>query len=72
MNLWESGLGDQRLNERNQQVIEALSVDPQASLNESLSRWEEALATYRQFDNPSITPEATLERFSKHPPREDY
>jgi hypothetical protein len=55
--------------------MEALSVDPQASINGSFTRWDDTLAAYRLFDNPAVTPEAILEphyqatlaRIGEHP-----
>jgi len=55
-------LGDKRLNERSLKVIEALSVDPAASINGSFEKWSDTLAAYRLFDNPNVTPEAILKR----------
>ncbi len=68
-------LGDKRLNKRSQQVMEALSVDPQASVNGSFEKWGDTLATYRLLDNDAVTPEAilkphyeaTLARIDEHP-----
>lgn len=54
-------VGDQRLNRRSVKVIEALSVDPAASINGSFEKWSDTLAAYRLFDNPHVTPEAILE-----------
>ncbi|NQV25159.1 MAG: hypothetical protein HQ518_12415 [Rhodopirellula sp.] len=63
------------MNQRSRQVMEAFSVDPQASINGSFARWEDTLAAYRLFDNPAVTPEAILqphyqatrERIGEHP-----
>jgi hypothetical protein len=54
-------LGDKRLNERSVKVIEALSIDPAASINGSIEKWSDTLAAYRLFDNPNVTPEAILQ-----------
>ena len=54
-------VGDKRLNRRSMEVIEALSVDPGASINGSFEKWSDTLAAYRLFDNPNVTPEAILE-----------
>ncbi len=54
-------LGDKRLNKRSQQVIEALSVDPQASINASFDKWADTLAAYRLFRNDAVTSEAILQ-----------
>ncbi len=53
-------LGDSRLNQRSRQVMESLSVDPQASINASFVNWADTLAAYRLFDNDAVTPEAIL------------
>ncbi|MCH8913495.1 MAG: transposase [Planctomycetes bacterium] len=68
-------LGDKRLNRRSHQVMESLSVDPQASVNASFVNWADTLAAYRLFDNDAVTPEAilkphyeaTLARIDEHP-----
>jgi hypothetical protein len=68
-------LGDERLNKRSRQVIHALSVDPQASVNGSFTKWGDTLAAYRLLDNDAVTPEAilkphyeaTLARIDDHP-----
>ena len=54
-------VGDERLNRRSKEVIEALSVDPAASINGSFEKWSDTLAAYRLFDNPNVTPDAILE-----------
>jgi hypothetical protein len=53
-------LGDVRSNQRSGQMLEALSVDPEASVNASHEQWSDTLAAYRVFDNPKVTPEAIL------------
>lgn len=53
-------LGDQRLNARSLKVIEALSKDPQASVNGAVEGWADTLAAYRLFDNQNVTPEKIL------------
>jgi len=53
-------LGDKRLNQRSHRVIEALSLDPQASVNASFVKWGDTIAAYRLFDHNAITPEAIL------------
>lgn len=68
-------LGDARLEKRSRRVLEALAVDPQASVNASFTRWSDTLAAYRLFDNAAVTPEqilephaaATLRRAREHP-----
>jgi len=68
-------LGDKRLNKRSQRIIEALSVNPEASCNAACDGWSDTLAAYRLFDNPSIEPEdilqphvdATKRRLQQHP-----
>ena len=54
-------LGDKRLNERSQRIIEALSVNPEASCNSACDGWSDTLGAYRFFDNKSIQPEAILQ-----------
>lgn len=53
-------LGDKRLNERSRIVIEALSVDPAASINGSFEKWSDTLAAYRLFDNENVVPEEII------------
>ena len=54
-------LGDERLNQRSLQVIEALAADPQASINGAMAGWAETQAAYRFFNNPNVTPERILQ-----------
>lgn len=54
-------LGDKRLNARGQHLLEALAVNPEASINAACDGWSDTLAAYRFFDNPSVTPEKLLE-----------
>lgn len=68
-------LGDKRLNRRSRQVIHALSVDPQASINGAFEKWGDTLAAYRLLRNDAVTPEAILKphyesalaRIDEHP-----
>ncbi len=53
-------LGDIRLNQRSQQIIDSLSANPEASINAACDGWNETLAAYRFFDNGSIRPEDIL------------
>ena len=53
-------LGDKRLNERSETIIETLSADPQASINAACDGWAETQAAYRFFDNSKVTPEKIL------------
>lgn len=53
-------LGDRRLNARSLKVIEALSKDPQASVNGAVEGWGDTQAAYRLLDNPNVTPEKIL------------
>lgn len=53
-------LGDARLNRRSQHLIEALSANPEASINAACDGWADTLAAYRFFDNQAVTPEAIL------------
>jgi len=57
-------LGDQRLNARSQHLLEALAVNPEASINAACNGWSDTLAAYRFFDNRSVTPEKLLEPHS--------
>lgn len=54
-------LGDKRLNKRSQRIIEALSVNPEASCNAASEGWSDTLAAYRLFDNQSFQPEDILQ-----------
>lgn len=47
-------LGDKRLNKRSNALIEALAVDPQASINASCDGWADTQAAYRFFDNDKV------------------
>ena len=68
-------LGDQRLNERSAQIIEALTADPQASVNAACDGWNDTLAADRFFDNETVEPDqilqphfdATKRRMNEHP-----
>ncbi len=68
-------LGDERLNKRSKQIIEAFAADPQASVNAACDGWSDTLAAYRFFDNKAIEPErilqphieATKRRMNEHP-----
>ena len=68
-------LGDKRLNRRSKTVIETLAAKPEASINAACNGWNETLATYRFFDNASVSPEeillphraATERRMREHP-----
>jgi hypothetical protein len=53
-------LGDERLNRRSRKILNALSANPQVSINAACSGWSETLAAYRFFDNPSVEPEKIL------------
>jgi hypothetical protein len=53
-------LGDKRLNQRSQRVIEALGANPEASCNSACDGWSDTLAAYRFFDNKSVRPEDIL------------
>jgi hypothetical protein len=54
-------LGDKRLNKRSERIIEALSINPEASCNSACDGWSDTLGAYRFFDNKSIQPEAILQ-----------
>lgn len=53
-------LGDKRLSQRSQQVLEALHADPGSSVNAAFDKWADTLAAYRLFDNNAVTSEAIL------------
>ena len=67
-------LGDKRLNQRSQLIIEALGANPEASCNAVCDGWSDTLSAYRFFDNKSIQPEdilkphveATQRRINEH------
>ena len=54
-------LGDKRLNQRSQDIIEALNANPEASINSACDGLNDTLAAYRFFDNKSIQPDNILE-----------
>jgi len=68
-------LGDKRLNQRSQRIIEALGANPEASVNAACDGLNETLAAYRFFDHNSIQPDdilkphavATRHRIREHP-----
>ena len=68
-------LGDKRLNERSERIIEALAADPQASVNAACDGWGDTMAAYRFFDNQAVEPnqilqphiDATKGRMTEHP-----
>ena len=68
-------LEDKRLNRRSKNILEAMAANPQASINAACDGWSDTLATYRFFNNSSITPEqilqphvaATERRIHEHP-----
>jgi hypothetical protein len=53
-------LGDKRLNERFENILEAFAGQPHASIPATLGGHAELEATYRFFDNEKITPEKLL------------
>jgi len=67
--------GDQRLNERFELIMRRLSDKPTMSIPAACNSWNETLATYRFFDNASVSPEqilsphreATVRRIAQHP-----
>jgi Transposase DNA-binding/Transposase Tn5 dimerisation domain len=68
-------LGDQRLNKRSKHLLEALAVNPEASINAACQGWGDTQAAYRFFDNPAVTPPellrahcaATMRRMTAYP-----
>jgi len=67
-------LGDERLNKRSKHLLEALAVNPEASINAACGGWGDTVAAYRFFNNPDVTPaailrphrEATMRRVREH------
>lgn len=53
-------LGDKRLNDRSQSLLETLAADPAASINAACGGWAETQAAYRLFDNERVEPEKIL------------
>jgi hypothetical protein len=53
-------LGDKRLNERAQVLIERLSADSAASINMNCQGWAETKAAYQFFDNSKVEPQKIL------------
>ena len=68
-------LGDERLNQRSHQILEALAANPEASINAACDGWSDSIAAYRFFNKASVTPEqilqphreATQRRLREHP-----
>jgi Transposase DNA-binding len=68
-------LGDQRLNRRAQQVIEALGAQPSASIPVACGGWAETKAAYRLFAHERVEAQQLLEphyqcseqRIAQHP-----
>ena len=68
-------LGDERLNNRSQQIIEALAANPESSVNSACDGWSDTLAAYRFFNNRVVAPDrilqphidATKRRMNDHP-----
>jgi hypothetical protein len=54
-------LGDLRLNKRYRSISEELGDKPAMSIPAACGGWSETLATYRFFDNNSVTPDKILE-----------
>lgn len=54
-------LGDKRLNERAQSLLQTLAANPTASINEACSGCHESKAAYRIFKNLQVRPEAILD-----------
>ncbi len=68
-------LGDKRLNQRSVRIMEALTADPEASVNSACGGWSDTMAAYRFFKNPAVEPNdilephlhATKRRITEHP-----
>ncbi len=68
-------LGDERLNQRAQQLLSKLGDNPTASIPTACNSWPETKAAYRFLDNDKVTSdklidphkECTLERVSEEP-----
>jgi hypothetical protein len=54
-------LGDKRLNDRSQLLIERLAANPAASVNASCQGWSETKAAYEFFDNEKVEPHKILQ-----------
>jgi hypothetical protein len=54
-------LGDKRLNQRSERIIELLAADPEASINAACGGWGDTQAAYRFFDNEHVEPEQILQ-----------
>jgi len=54
-------LGDKRLNQRSESLIETLAANPAVSINAACQGWTETRAAYRLFDNDLVTPEKVIE-----------
>lgn len=68
-------LGDKRLNDRSQILLERLSADTAASINMNCQGWRESKAAYEFFKNAKVEPQkillphrkATEQRMASHP-----
>ena len=58
-------LGDQRLDRRLPQIVDAFYHRAEASLPQTLPRWADAKAAYRFFDNDRVTPDALFDAQSR-------
>ena len=54
-------MGDERLNRRSTQLIEALAANPEASINASCEGWGDTVAAYRFFNNSKVDPQRILQ-----------
>lgn len=54
-------LGDKRLNDRAQLLIERLAANPAGSINASCQGWSETKAAYQFFDNEKVEPHKILQ-----------
>jgi len=53
-------LGDERLNKRAVNILQALSDNPQASIPEASRNWSDAFGAYRFFDNDKVDHQSLL------------
>lgn len=66
---------DKRLAARSKVILNALSQNPEASINAACDGWNDTLAAYRFFDNQSVSPHeilqphlmSTQQRMAEHP-----
>ena len=67
--LWGIPLGDERLNQRSYQILEAVAANPEASIKAACDGWSDAIAADRVFNKASVTPEQILQPHREATPR---